>query len=152
MMEGKMMADEERKGFNQWRFVHTLLKSVVLNTITAINYLKLTPDSAAYVKYGRELNRAHTRTFYVAMNKAIDEWAVIKNVKDGRVEHLKYAVSMISTISDTDRAYNLLMETFIDNLKNMSPEEIEQYCVDEKPREVKQQVFIQKEKEEIENG
>jgi len=138
------------KGFNQWKFVHTLLKATVLNVITSINYMKLVPDGVTYIKTGKDIKRADTRRAYVSVMKVLDEMNEKNMLQNGRHEHLKFAIQTMFTIADTDHLYSTLLNDMFENHKILTSEQIEEYCKNEKGYEIKKQDFVQRIKQEEE--
>lgn len=131
-----------QKAFNQWKFVHGLIKSMVLNTITSMVYLRQSPDGEVYITKCDDLRDYDCKVVYVAFMKAFDVLKHKYGFKGGREQQVKIAFNTMMTIPNSDRVYRNFLGDFVSQIRSLTPEEIEAFEENEKGITVEPQQFM----------
>lgn len=135
--------DEEIKSaFRQWKFVHVLLKSMVMNTARCIYYLRLTPENIPYVTCLANVKDKKLKRIYAATLKALDDWfdkRARSRIKEKEI--YKVAFQILMTVPNYDYCYKELLQMALDNIENMTDSDIQEYQDKEVATNIKPQTF-----------
>lgn len=119
--------EEMKKGINQWKFVHGLLKSMVMNTIVSMVYVRQTPDGDVYIKKASDIKSELVKRCYIALNKSLEMVEGKYGFNGGRKTQIITAMQMLCTIADNDHVYRELATTFASKLMNMTESEMKEF-------------------------
>jgi hypothetical protein len=152
--EQDLTKPQVNSGFQQWKFVHGLLKEMVLNAIVSMNYLRLAPSNVKYYNCADDIKKKELKKFYVAFMKSFDatkdKYGVMSNTRE---ETIKRAFQMVMTIADNDHVYGGMAQQFIENLQTINDIDVEEYARNEKLLgHIQPQNFVMKENEVGEHG
>jgi len=111
---------------NQLKFIHVLLKQVIGNALTFMDYAKNTPDGAAYIHTLKDVKRPRVRRLYVSVMLALDNYEKKYGAKmwAGRVRSV---FRQMITIADTDHVYSELCDDVMKYWDTLTYKEIDEY-------------------------
>jgi hypothetical protein len=130
--------------FNQWKFVHGLLKEMVQNTITSMVYVRQVPDGVAYISSGKDLQDAELKRTYFAFTEAFKKLKTSYGFKEGKAQQVMIAMQTMMTIANFDRVYRDFVIDFNHNIRNLTPEQIATLEKEELPTNVPMHNFVVK--------
>ena len=142
-------SEETDKDMEQWSFIHSLVKSMVLNTITCVRRLRIGRHNV-FIKRGNELNKPEIRQLYYMVMSAIDEWVEVHcNGKlPGNLNHVRPGIMIIFTLVDKDWAYQRLAKIFL-HRGTGTKKEMEEWLENEMEiNKVKEGKFVKVKREE----
>lgn len=144
------MSDEEpinKKACNQWKFTHGLIKSMIMNTLTAMDYIRRTPDGVASLFQMKHLKRELTRRAYASFMIGYDDWGKDTGIDTNQGTHklVKKGVQMIITVMETDHVYNKLASYIVTRFQTLSEEDLKKFEETEIPfKEIKHNFVFRK--------
>jgi hypothetical protein len=142
----------ENRAFNQWKFVHGLLKTMIRNTLTSMQYIRYTPDGAAELYKVKNMRYPLLRKIYVAFMLGYDDWAKDRGIDISQGTHyqIKKGFQMCITMIESDHIYHKLVEFMYKRFNTLTEKNIEDYAIKElkqKPEKKEDFMFFQPEKE-----
>jgi len=117
--------EEKDKAKRQWTFVHSLLKSIAMNSMTTINYI--TFGKNVKIKLANDYDQFGAKRLYVACMQGLDDWVTEEPSRKGRADLFRKVGSVIFNIIDEDGVYLKLAQMMVDRYNGLNEQSAEKY-------------------------